>query len=61
MEKKSFWQNTSLHSFDMSEYIYGERFELGGVDFDDDSQKDTPTKKTERSSIERKRPLEEQG
>jgi hypothetical protein len=37
--------------FDMSEYIFGKRFVLGGVDFDLDDKKEdekTPTKKEKK-------------
>lgn len=36
MDCKHNWKSLSHHSFDMSEYIFGERFELGGVSFDED-------------------------
>ena len=44
MEGKNFWKTP--HSFDMSEYFFGERFELGGVDFDqpDEAIEDLPEK-----------------
>ncbi len=32
------------HPFDMSEYIYGKRFVLGGVDFDIKDEEVTPPK-----------------